>query len=414
MLLALLTLAGAGACGRTTQPCESCPSAALAGSAGAGGATAGAGGTGNSAGQPNTGGLPVVECRLGGIEAPLIRYSALDLERSLDAILGPGPSLEPDWSARADLAGNRSVSFDFVSDLRAAALPRIEAYAIDEAALSICEAEVQGRTSCVDAWIAERGLQLYRRPLSAEQVAGYVAQFREQSLAARPAAAARSVLLSMVLSPYFVFRIELGTKLTSTLAAPPPGIPPAPKPLPPGSRLGAYEVAARLSHFLARRAPDTTLLAAVAEGTFQSREGHLAQAERLLQSPQTLDAQVRLHLEALRLDGSRSASVALDPGIDRLMLEQSAAVIAHVLARSGSFTDLLTSSRQPLNRPLAEHYGITSTAGENLELVELEPTLYSGVLGQGAWLSRHPTPTLRGIGVLDELLCSPPPPPPLE
>ncbi|HYJ07767.1 MAG TPA: DUF1592 domain-containing protein [Polyangiaceae bacterium] len=411
-MLSLLALGGA--CGRTAEQCEAC-GAAGAGSAGAGalagagGALAGAGGATNTAGQLNTGGLALMDCDLGGLEAPLIRYSTVDLERSLDMILGPGPGLDQGFVERANTYA-RAPTINFVSALQAAALARIEAYTFDEAALSICEVDVQDRTNCVDTWVAERGLELYRRPLSADQVAGYVAQFREQSSATTPAAAARSVLLSMVLSPYFIFRIELGAKLTSALAQPPPGTPyPT---LPPGSPLSEYEIAARLSHFLARRAPDATLLAAVAQGAFRNRSGHLAEAERLLQSPVTLQARTRLHLEWLRLDETSSPSDDLDPNLHRLMLEQSLIFMDGVLSHNGSFTDLLTSSRQPLNRPLAEHYGVSSPTGDAFELVELEPALYAGVLGQGAWLSRHPTPSFRGVGVLDELLCSPPPLPP--
>jgi hypothetical protein len=347
---------------------------------------------------------------LGGLEAPLVRYSAIDLERSLDAIFGPGPSFEYSAIERS-LVHERYIAPTFVSELAAVALARIDAASIDDGALSICEADVQDRASCVDTWIAERGLQLYRRPLNPEQVAGYVAQFREQSLAATPAAAARAVLLSMVLSPYFVFRIELGTKVASTLAAQPPGIPyPT---LPPGSPLDEYEIAARLSHFLARKAPDAALLAAVAQGALRTEAGRLAEAERLLQSAESLDARVLLHREWLGLDGTWSPSEQLDPSLHRLMLEQSTVFIADVLSsRNGSFTDLLTSSRQPLNRPLAEHYGASSATGDDFELVELEPALYSGVLGQGAWLSRQPRPTIRGIAVLEQLLCLPQPPPP--
>jgi hypothetical protein len=51
-----------------------------------------------------------------------------------------------------------------------------------------------------------------------------------------------------------------------------------------------------------------------------------------------------------------------------------AALIADVLEnRKGSFLELLTSARQPLNRELAEYYGIEANVGDPLTFVDIHP-----------------------------------------
>jgi hypothetical protein len=120
---------------------------------------------------------------------------------------------------------------------------------------------------------------------------------------------------------------------------------------------------------------------------------------------------VQQHLEWLGLERAERLE-ALEPELALAFEEQAATFIDDVLTRSGSFKELLTSNRQPLTRTLAEHYGLDLELGEAFELVELEPELYAGVLGQGAWLARNPRPTLRARALFDQLLCSPMPPPP--
>lgn len=432
LLTAWLSLA----CGRTERPCRTCPdsggeagfpdsggSSSSGGSstvAGAGGSTSG--GTFGMAGvsQGGASNEPFWRCAPGGPAAPLIRYSAIDLNRTLDAIIGDGASLVPDGLDRSDLGFARSTTPGFVQNLTDVVRSRTQAAVIDEGALTICPDAQMDRRGCVDEWIRERGLRIYRRPLSAEQVSGYVNQFVQTAGSATALDGARRVLFSMLLSPYFVLRVELGDSAIRTRESPPSpnGEAPAPSPLPQpprsrGTPLGAFEVAARLSHFLTRQAPDLALLNGAASGEILQSSDLMAHAERLLQTPEVRTARTLQHVELLHLE-----AIATPPDLDPSLLAlrvQTETFIDDVLTnRNGSLRELLSSPRQPLNRSLASRYGIDLDLNEAMELVDLNPTYYAGVLAQGAWLWRSPRPTLRGVHIYDDLLCTPVPPPPLD
>jgi hypothetical protein len=131
-----------------------------------------------------------------------------------------------------------------------------------------------------------------------------------------------------------------------------------------------------------------------------------AELRRLWSSPEGLAARARQHLEWFALD-EQSPPMELDPELRDDMLAQSVAFVNDVVfAGNGSLLDLLTSPRQPLTRRLAEHYGVPAMAGEELAPVDLDSTLFSGLLSQGLFLSRYPSPTLRGRELVQSLLCT--------
>jgi hypothetical protein len=190
----------------------------------------------------------------------------------------------------------------------------------------------------------------------------------------------------MILSPYFVLRLELGEGTTG--------------------RLTPYEVAERLSHFATRRAPDDTLRALAAAGGLTDPAVLSAELHRLWSLPEGQAARARQHLEWLGLD-EQSQSMDLDPELRADMLAQSAAFVNDVLSnQSGTLRDLLASPRQPLTERLANHYGVPAPDGAGLTFVDLDPTLFSGLLSQGLFLTRYPRPTLRGREIVQSLLCT--------
>lgn len=408
-----------GGCGSTGR-CAECDPPAVAGNGsgglgggGSGGAATTAGAGVGGGGQLNRGGAPFDhECALGALRAPLVRYSAVDLEWTMQELFGQaGGSLPFTWEDRSEAGEDRRASPEFVSALWQVAQARLALLDLDDLQLELCGAEEDG-PRCPKAWVERYGLWLYRRPLTTEQVEHYRLLLGASSDEASLLTGARRVLSTMLLSPYFVFRIELGSRQPTTLASPPiTGLPIAIGPFVEGTRLDGFEVAARLSHFITRSSPDATLLEKAATTELLTPAGIEAEALRLLASPGARRARTRQHLEMLHLE---SLSVeGLSPEVSSRMLEQTSAFIDEVLSnRGGSLSELLTGSSQPLDRTLAEHYGIDVDASEELAFFDLDPQLYAGVLGQGAWLSRNPRPTLRARAIFDELLCNPMPPPP--
>lgn len=350
----------------------------------------GAGGTG-TAGTINAGGTLIFPaggidglspCAQGVPPTPLTRYSVLDLDGTLDDLFGQGTTLAS-RVAIGDRRYWRDVSVHFVDALRAVARERAQNVVADGDTFDICEAD-DNDASCIQPWLSDWGQKLYRRPLTPEQLEAYVAQFRSARQALTPAEAARNALVSMMLSPYFVLRIELGNA---------------------AGRLDAFEIAARLSRFATRRSPDAELSQSAASGALLEPAERLAQLRRLSQLPAGRAARVQQLLDWLEL-GEWAIPRELAPELRAEMLEQSKLLINDVFETQGAtLSALLTTTRQPLTPSLAEHYDVPAPQGDGFSFVEAEPSLASGLLSQGLFLSAYPRPTLRGLAIFRGILC---------
>ena len=138
---------------------------------------------------------------------------------------------------------------------------------------------------CIDAFIVNFGRRAYRRPLLSEEIALARALYdvgRETS--------AREGFTSLIdfflQSPALLYQIEYGESPVEGSAD--------------RYRLGAYELATRLSYFLWNSTPDTTLLAAAESGDLSTREGLEAQARRLVDDPRFYDSIVPFHRDLTR------------------------------------------------------------------------------------------------------------------
>jgi hypothetical protein len=81
------------------------------------------------------------------------------------------------------------------------------------------------------------------------------------------------------------------------------------------------------------------------------------------------------------------------------------------------WTDLLTSTDTWLNGPLAQLYGVGGVTGSAFQKATLDAKMRGGLLTQASFLSiaalaDQSSPTLRGVAVLEKVLCQPVPPPP--
>jgi hypothetical protein len=83
----------------------------------------------------------------------------------------------------------------------------------------------------------------------------------------------------------------------------------------------------------------------------------------------------------------------------------------------GTLGALLTSNTTWINAPLADLYGVPAPTGDGFTQTALDPTQRGGILTLSGFLASHahpvdPSPVLRGVFILDRMLCAPPPPPP--
>ncbi|MDF3066963.1 MAG: hypothetical protein K0R38_2564 [Polyangiaceae bacterium] len=216
-------------------------------------------------------------------------------------------------------------------------------------------------------------------------------------------------LRAVLLSPHFIFRVELDPEPTSA----------APHPLSP------FELASRLSYFLWSSMPDAALFESAASGALNDPTNLATEARRLLADPRAralVDnfAGQWLHLRAI--DGLQP-DAKLFPGVDAALLgamkAESERLFSDIAFQRAPLLDLLTASYGYVNDRLAAHYGLPAVGSNELVRVDLSSsTQRGGFLTQGGFLSltshvNRTSPVVRGKWVMDELLCAivPAPPP---
>jgi hypothetical protein len=359
------------------------------------GGSAGVGGIATSGGPPQAGAAPSFPvCVTDATRSFTQRLSATYIDAALDALFGPGPQIAT-AIAGLDRAYARDTSESFVAALYDVAVARAKAAVTDDAVFEVCAVEDTSAAKCVQPWLRDWGGKLYRRPLSDEQLSGYIAQFRGIIRDHSSSEAARLALISMLLSPYFALRIELGSAQFN-------------------GTLDAYEVAARLSHFALRGAPDAELTASAASGALNDANEVLVQLRRLTQTPTGRAARELQYREWLGVPNV-SARADLDADLSADMLEQFRLLVTDVLDdQDATLETLLTTSEQPLNQRLATHLGVAKPLKDGFQNVSLEPTLFAGLLSTGAFLSTYPRPSSRGRRINLALLCVNGPPEPAQ
>jgi hypothetical protein len=217
-------------------------------------------------------------------------------------------------------------------------------------------------------------------------------------------------LKSVLLSPHFIFRVELDPNPTSLEPHP----------------LSGYEAASRLSYFLWSSMPDDELFASAAASTLLDATVLQAQVTRMLQSPKASALVDNFAGQWLYLRGMDDVipSSELFPDFDDELRAASRAETAslfnEVVFGGLAASQMLTAEFTFLNDRLAEHYGLPAPGSSQVVRVDLPGnTQRRGLLTQATFLTvtSYPTstsPVLRGKWVLDELLCQPVPAPPAD
>ena len=274
-----------------------------------------------------------------------------------------------------------------------------EAVAGSEAALGCPTDGGADPQACGATFLHTLGPRVFHRPLAPEEIAEIDGLFGEVLAADGFEVAARVALQLWLQSPEFLYFPELGVGSGT-------GVVP----------LDDYELASRLSYFLWNTMPDDALFAAAASGELTSDGGLAAEAERMLADPRLADGIDNFSRFWLELDDVDKIILdeATYPTFDaalRQELKDEAAAFARRQVQGGTLSDLLTDPSADLTPAMAALYG--APVGQTV-LPEGER---SGILTRAAFLSSrahavHPSPVLRGVFVLDRLLCSPPAPPP--
>lgn len=241
----------------------------------------------------------------------------------------------------------------------------------------------------------------FRRPVTDEEIAGYVAM-THQALDDGQAfqAALRVGYRALLCSPRFLYLSEN-----------------------PGP-LDDYAIAARLSYLLTGSTPDAALSALADAGKLRDPQTIRAEADRLLarDGGRTFVQDFAAQWLDLDLIDFTEPDQKLYPNFDAIvqhsMLNETHAFLTNMLAKNQSVARLIDADYTYLNSRLARFYGIDGVEGDGLRRVSLTAdTQRGGVMTQGAVMKvtangSNTSPVVRGIWVSERLLGVPIAPPP--
>ncbi len=261
--------------------------------------------------------------------------------------------------------------------------------------------------ACVEAFAAQFGLRVYRRPPTDDELDELLSLYADVADAFDVDSGIEAMVFAMLSSPHFLYHLELdanGGEAGDSV------------------RASDYEMASRLSYFLWGSMPDDALLDAAANGELGTEEGVQAQASRLLQSARGGDGLYTFARQWLVLDAIEALQKdpQTQPDFDPALgpeLRASLAAQVRTLTDSPTTTvaDFLRDPVLHVNDRLAAFYGVDGSFGPDLQPVQLDGRV--GVLshpGVLALTSKKEETQLvaRGLFVRERLLCLSTPLPP--
>ena len=284
------------------------------------------------------------------------------------------------------------------------------ANAAQRSAIMTCDAVVEG-DACARQILTQFAYRAWRRPLAADELERLMAPVAVALANGDDYEVGLSLALrAVLLSPYFIFRVELDPDPTSLTPHP----------------LSAFELASRLSYFLWSSTPDGSLLQSAESGALLDSAALASEAQRLLadaRAQSLIDnfAGQWLHLRAIdEVLPDATAFPTFDEPLRQAMREEASLLFREVAFGGMPADQLLTAEFTFVNDRLATHYGLTPPGSTELVQVSLAGSgLRGGLLSQAGFLAltSHPnrtSPVRRGKWVMDELLCAVVPPPPAD
>ncbi len=330
------------------------------------------------------------------------RLTRVELDTALADLIGdtsnsaqrllPADSTDPfDNDYRTQLPS--AALIESIEQLATDAATRVMADPAKRAAIVPCTATGPGDTGCLNAVISSLGRKVLRRPLTDAEIANYATLQSYAVEAGSFDVGVKLVIRALLQEPEFLYRVEIGVPVDGTPAV---------------FRLGAYELATRLSFFLWGTTPPDWLLDAALNGELGNQAGVRANAAKLLDDPRAKARVERFH--ALWL-GYYRLPHAID--LTTAMQAESAALVDKVVFTDKSdYFELFRSDQSFLNSKLATHYGIANFAGgAGFAWTPYGAAPRKGLLSHGSVLSNgakfsDTSPTQRGIFVRTRLLCT--------
>jgi hypothetical protein len=256
----------------------------------------------------------------------------------------------------------------------------------------------------------------YRRPLSQPERDDLVAFYRSmrEKGGLTHEEAMRDLIVNVLMSPHFCYRIDLG----SAAAKAPAGTVP----------LADVALASRLSYFLWSSIPDAELSARAAAGDLRKETVLIAQVRRMLKDDRARGLATEFGgnwLDFRRFEEHNAVDRERYPGFSNelreAMFQEPIRFISDVIGNDRSVLEMLYGTHTFANPILARHYGMPEPKGGSNDWVRVDNARdyqRGGLLPMAAFLTQNSpglrtSPVKRGYWVARRVLGEviPPPPP---
>ena len=265
--------------------------------------------------------------------------------------------------------------------------------------------------ACANTFINDLAPRIFRRPLDSEEIDTYLDMANGSVTAGDIKDGMTLALKTMLSSPQFLYRHELGE--------PNPDNPDLDSD---GFELTSYEMATFLAYTFTGSTPDQTLLTAAENDLLRTESEILRQAERLSEAAAAKDVMGDFIGSWLGTDELDFAGKDdnIWPGFDALVPHMKNEIRENftsvILNRNESFGSIYDANYSYINESLAQHYGIAGVSGNQIRRVETANR--GGILASGAFMARwgaldETNPIVRGVRVRRRMLCQELPDPPV-
>lgn len=377
------------------------------------GGSVSSGGQGSGGSGIAIGGEGAVDACLQGVAVsptPLRRLTRHEYDYAIRDLLGSSLQLAKDFPNDLPAAGFASNRADAVSVLGVEKLAAAaEAAAIEATGrlgtLLPCSA-TQPDAACARGYFADLARKAYRRSATTAEL-DELATLHTWGTANGGFAYGIQVGIERILqSPHFIYHLERAKAGTATASG--------------AALLTGASVADRLAAFIWHSLPDAALLAAAEDGTLDTPQGILTQAQRMLADAKGHDGVVQffsqwLDIEKLAITEKNPAVFpAYSAEMRTAMWQETIGFVDFVVRQGDARLDTLLKSDLVLpSGPLASFYGLAPGQA----YTPLSGGVRSGVLTHPSVLAVHAhsdqtSPVKRGAFVRDRVLCTPLPDPP--
>ena len=265
-----------------------------------------------------------------------------------------------------------------------------------------------GNLDHVRAGLEKLSRRAFRRPVSADELDGYVALVKAEIDSGSPFPdAVKTGMLSILCSKGFLFLSEGDADVQR-------------------HTLDDWELACRLSYLLWSTMPDDELFTLAEQGRLRDQAELARQAGRMLADPRARRftesfATQWLHLRKVGMfQPDKKLYPDYDKSMEKSMVSETTSFFHEVLEQGLTLREFLDSDWTMVNARLARFYGLPDVEGTELRRVSLpRDSRRGGLLTQASILSltsdgtRH-RPVHRGKWVLEAIFGQSPPPPPVN